>query len=85
MHPVLRHVSHVPCHRQAAVAGIVDKGGVAVYAPLDVLDDDQPGAPDHAVNVRSMTRTAAFVKATFGRLDVLVNNAGVGARHPGWW
>ncbi len=51
--------------RQAADA-ITAKGGVAVYKHLDVSSEDD------------WQRVVAETVAEFGRLDVLVNNAGIG-------
>ena len=51
---------------QATVDRIVAAGGQARAVPLDVTDDD------------ACARVAAEVHAAAGRLDVLVNNAGVG-------
>jgi NAD(P)-dependent dehydrogenase (short-subunit alcohol dehydrogenase family) len=51
---------------QATVDRIAAAGGQARAVPLDVTDDD------------ACTRVAAEVHAAAGRLDVLVNNAGIG-------
>jgi NADP-dependent 3-hydroxy acid dehydrogenase YdfG len=50
---------------QKIVADICAKGGVAEYRKLDVADRDDVKA------------FADFAKATFGRIDVIFNNAGV--------
>lgn len=50
---------------EQAVAGLRDSGLDVRYHPLDVTDP------------RSIHGLAGFVEAGFGRLDVLVNNAGV--------
>ena len=44
---------------------IAERGGEALFCPLDVTDPDQW---EHA---------SRFVKTNFGRLDVMVNNAGI--------
>jgi NAD(P)-dependent dehydrogenase (short-subunit alcohol dehydrogenase family) len=46
-------------------AGIASKGGKALTAPTDVTKED------------AVTALFALVQKTFGRLDVLVNNAGI--------
>jgi len=51
---------------QETVGLIETDGGSARFFPLDVTDED------------SARNTVAFAVDTFGRLDVLVNNAGVG-------
>jgi len=55
---------------QATVKHIVDAGGRAHYCHCDVTDADQ---------VQAAVRAAT---ATFGRLDCLVNNAGIGITGP---
>lgn len=50
---------------ELAAAGLRDSGLAVRYHPLDVTDP------------QSIRRLAGFVEAEFGRLDVLINNAGV--------
>lgn len=59
--------------REAAVEKLRAAGVDAFGVPLDVTDD------------RSVTEAAALVERLAGRLDVLVNNAGIsGPSGPGW-
>ena len=51
---------------ESAAAGILQAGGKAEVAECDVMD------------LRSVENVAAYVERTFGRLNILVNNAGVG-------
>jgi NAD(P)-dependent dehydrogenase (short-subunit alcohol dehydrogenase family) len=53
---------------QAVVATLTRNGGEAIAIPTDVRDE------------QSVERLVRHTLATFGRLDVLVNNAGVGIR-----
>lgn len=57
--------SRDPAQGEAAQARLRAQGLSVLYRPLDVTDADQIAA------------LAAFVQSEFGRLDVLVNNAGV--------
>jgi NAD(P)-dependent dehydrogenase (short-subunit alcohol dehydrogenase family) len=50
---------------QAVAQGIVDEGGRAAFAPHDVVSEDD------------WARVVAETLERFGRLDVLVNNAGI--------
>jgi NAD(P)-dependent dehydrogenase (short-subunit alcohol dehydrogenase family) len=63
----------VAARDQAALDGLVDEiaqeGGEALAVQMDVAD------------VASIRRGVASVRDRFGRLDVLVNNAGLGANH----
>jgi NAD(P)-dependent dehydrogenase (short-subunit alcohol dehydrogenase family) len=55
-----------------AVAGrIIESGGAAHVQPGDMTMPD------------SVRAIAEFIQSTFGRLDILVANAGAGAGHPG--
>lgn len=54
----------------AVVAEIVAAGGKATAFPLDVADHD------------AICSTIAAIAATFGRLDIIVNNAGVSSFAP---
>lgn len=61
------YVADVNAERGEAVAkAIRDDGGAASFHPLDVTDE------------AACTSAAEAVHATHGRLDVLVNNAGIG-------
>ena len=61
------YVTDVDRARGAAVAAAIrDEGGTATFQPLDVTDE------------ASCAAAASAVLAAHGRLDVLVNNAGVG-------
>lgn len=55
---------------RAVVEGIEKDGGRAAYVHLDVTDED------------GWARAVQFAVDTFGRLDVLVNNAGIGDTEP---
>jgi 3(or 17)beta-hydroxysteroid dehydrogenase len=50
---------------EEAVRLITEKGGEALFCPLDVTDADQ------------WAHASRFVETSFGRLDVMVNNAGI--------
>jgi len=54
----------------SVVAGIRQQGGRADGVPLDVS------------NPADIQRVFSEIPSRFGRLDVLVNNAGIGANHP---
>jgi len=55
---------------EAAVATLRDAGGDVFWVPLDVTDD------------ASVATSATVVRDRFGRLDVLVNNAGITGGSP---
>lgn len=57
--------SRDPAKGEAAAASLRDTGSDVRFHPLDVTD------------ARSIQRLAQYVETGFGRLDVLVNNAGV--------
>jgi NAD(P)-dependent dehydrogenase (short-subunit alcohol dehydrogenase family) len=64
-------VTDIDLSRSASVAGeISEAGGLALPLALDVSDG------------RQVAEVAQEVFSRYGRLDVLVNNAGVGARMP---
>ncbi len=54
-----------PAKGEPAAQGLRDQGGDVSFHPLDVTDE------------ASIQALAAFVRDRFGRLDVLVNNAGI--------
>src|SRR5689334_18476432 len=54
----------------AVVAEIEESGGRAAYVHLDVTDEE------------GWAKAVAFAVESFGRLDVLVNNAGIGDTLP---
>jgi NAD(P)-dependent dehydrogenase (short-subunit alcohol dehydrogenase family) len=70
--------------RAGAVVALADLDGDAARAAVEALSpDDRPRARAFQVDVRSDDSCAALVAdvvAAFGRLDLLVNNAGIMAR-----
>ncbi|MCF6473931.1 SDR family oxidoreductase [Nonomuraea sp. MG754425] len=69
----------------AIVDGLASRGARVVYGDLRAREESETpaGARFHPLDVRdqrSWQDLAAEVRATYGRLDVLVNNAGVSAR-----
>ncbi len=67
---VIVHGRHVE-RGEAVVAAIVDGGGSAEFRRADFLELDQ------------VRRLADGILADFGRLDLLVNNAGIGSNEDG--